>query len=569
LLAGPIFSREALTLPRQFRHFLIRSGYLAALAILMYTAGQATFGFQEVTNVGDLARFGALAFQLLSIVQLSLVLFFALLFAAGRIAQEKDRKTLVLLLMTDLRNRELALGKLFSSLLIVGVLLAASAPVLAVVYLLGGVSLMQIGGVLVLSAVAALAAGSWGALVAFSREKTFQTLAISVLGLVVGLGLCEAVVTLTGPDSTVGSFVALFNPYRALVAVLDPFAASAEGRLASSVLALLGLAVVFNGLAVWKLRIWNPPRVIHQTAREEDAAERKSRARAIWSNPVIWREIRTRAYGKKTAFIKVAYLALAGVVFVSLPGAGESGRLVLGMIGPAGAMFLGLCLLSLMLINAQAVTSITSERDGQTLELLLVTDITAKEFIYGKLGGVLYNTKELIAVPLLLAAYFAAQGTLTLEHAVYVVVGFLVLVAFAEVLGLHSGLGFESSRAAIANSLGTIFFLFIGIFVFMMLLVEARTSYILQFQSFLVFIVAGGFALWYSLTYKIPSTALTVSGFLLPFLTFFAITEFLLNGSLGVCFAVSIAYGFTTVAMLIPAVSEFDLALGRTTFESQ
>ena len=47
-------------------------------------------------------------------------------FSASLVTQEKDRKTLILLLMTDLRNHELALGKLFSSLLNVGVLLATS-----------------------------------------------------------------------------------------------------------------------------------------------------------------------------------------------------------------------------------------------------------------------------------------------------------------------------------------------------------------------------------------------------------------------------------------------------------
>jgi len=33
------------------------------------------------------------------------------------------------------------------------------------------------------------------------------------------------------------------------------------------------------------------------------------------------------------------------------------------------------------------------------LDLLLVTDITPKEFIYGKLAGVLYNTKEMLFLP--------------------------------------------------------------------------------------------------------------------------------------------------------------------------
>jgi hypothetical protein len=115
--------------------------------------------------------------------------------------------------------------------------------------------------------------------------------------------------------------------------------------------------------------------------------------------------------------------------------------------------------------------------------------------------------------------------------------------------------------------LGTIFFLFIGIFIFMMLLVEASSSFVLQFQSFIVFIGVGSIALYASLRHKIPSVALTISAFTLPFLTFYAITSFLLGGTLGVCLVIAAAYGFPVIAMLIPAVSEFDMALGRTTLD--
>ena len=48
-----------------------------------------------------------------------------------------------------------------------------------------------------------------------------------------------------------------------------------------------------------------------------------------------------------------------------------------------------LFLLSLILVNAQAVTSLTSEKDAKALDLLLVSDLSPKEFVYGKLGGVL------------------------------------------------------------------------------------------------------------------------------------------------------------------------------------
>jgi hypothetical protein len=55
---------------------------------------------------------------------------------------------------------------------------------------------------------------------------------------------------------------------------------------------------------------------------------------------------------------------------------------------------------------------------------------------------------------------------------------------------------------------------------------------------------------------------------LLPFLTFYAITDYLLGGTLGVCFAICVAYGFATIAMLIPSISDFDVALGRTTHDA-
>ena len=569
-VVGPIFSREALTAPRQIQHFAARAGYVAALFVLMYTLGQVTFGWQQERHLGDLARFGAICFQVFSLLQLTLVVFFSLLFAAGNIAQEKDRKTLILLLMTDLRNRELVLGKLTASLLIVGVLLAVSLPAFALTSLLGGVEIQQIGWSLAVTAAAALAAGSWGTLIAFWREKTFQTLAYSVLGLVLFVGLIETLRAVLGPQSLAGEWLTLANPMRGLLLVIDPLATVSQSAGVAShplsyVLAMLGLAAALSAFTIARLRVWNPSDQRSQPTAPEGVsdAHRKAYTRKVWHNPIIWREICTSAYGRKVFVIKLAYLVafLAAAWFASQA---SSDELILGMISPAGFAFVGVALLSLMLINAQAVTSFTTERDAKTLELLLVTDITAKEFIYGKLGGIFWNTKEVIVLPLLLVISFLVQGTLTLEDFVYVSLGFLVLVVFAGMLGLHGGISFDSSRSAIANSLGTMFFLFLGIFICMMLILEARSSFWLQLPSFLVFILGGAIGLSASLTHKNPSPALTMSAFILPFFTFYVITGYLLHETLGVWLVLTATYGFTTLAMLIPAVSEFDVALGRT-----
>lgn len=575
MLTGPIFSREALTAPRQMKHFLLRSGYVGALFVLMYTIQQATIGFQDIRNAGDISRFGNLVFQVFALVQLALVMFFALLFAAGTVSQEKDRQTLILLMMTDLRDRELVFGKLATGLMNVGILIAVSVPVFCLVYLLGGVTLAQILWLIPLSGASALAAGAWGNFVAFWRDKTFQTLAVSVLGVVIFIGLIEALIsTLDQPQAT--HWLGLFNPFRALWGLLSPLqmADSSPAVPVSAlqpVISLTVLGIALSSVTVLRLRFWYPPRIeiVHAAADEQTAASR-AKSRSIWDNPIIWREIRTRAYGHRVALIKLAYVTVAVFTALWLKANVAQHGPMLGMLSPTSVVFVGLSLISLMIVNALGVTALTNERDGKTLELLLVTDITAREFMFGKLGGILFNTKEVVLVPLLLLAYASWQNLvtgITVEYGVYLVCGFVALVVFSAMLGLHSGLSYKSSRSAIINSLGTVFFLFIGILIFMVLLVEARSSFQLQFQSFIVFIVAGSIGLWASISHKNPSPALMLAAALLPFLTFYAITLYLMNGSLGVCFWIVLAYGFATIAMLIPAVSDFDVALGRTTID--
>src|SRR5439155_27206954 len=122
-------------------------------------------------------------------VQLTLLVFFAALSSASAITLEKDRRTFILLLLTDLRDHEIVLGKLLGSLLQIGLLLAATVPVLALLLLLGGIGPGQLVPAVVLIGAAVLAAGSLGGLVALWRDRTFPALALTVLFLVLYLGL--------------------------------------------------------------------------------------------------------------------------------------------------------------------------------------------------------------------------------------------------------------------------------------------------------------------------------------------------------------------------------------------
>ena len=84
--------------------------HAAALLLLVCTAWLVLTGTQIVRDVSDLAQFAGLVFQILAPLQLALAVFFSAMLAASAVAQEKDRRTFVLLLLTNLSNQELVLG---------------------------------------------------------------------------------------------------------------------------------------------------------------------------------------------------------------------------------------------------------------------------------------------------------------------------------------------------------------------------------------------------------------------------------------------------------------------------
>jgi hypothetical protein len=231
----------------------------------------------------------------------------------------------------------------------------------------------------------------------------------------------------------------------------------------------------------------------------------------------------------------------------------------------ASSVMIPLYVLSLVLVNAMAVTSLTTERDGRAIDLLLVTDITPKEFVFGKLGGVFYNAKEMILLPVLPTGYLWYARVLSGENVAYVLGGLGVMNVFVAMLGLHTGMAYTSSRQAIGTSLGTVFFLFLGIATCMRIMVAFSGSFQVQFMPFLAMNLGGSIGLYVALGLRNPSTAIGVAALLCPFATFYAITSYLLGFTLAVFIVTVLMYGFTTAAMMIPAIYEFDLATGRAT----
>ena len=99
---GPIFVREWTVTPRKVRFYLQRVVFVLALFSLVCTAWALMAGIQQVRNLGDLSRFGALVFQIVVPLELVVTMFLAAVSSASSVSQEKDRRTLILLLLTRL-----------------------------------------------------------------------------------------------------------------------------------------------------------------------------------------------------------------------------------------------------------------------------------------------------------------------------------------------------------------------------------------------------------------------------------------------------------------------------------
>lgn len=592
-MLGPIFTREWLILPRNGRLQAQRAAWMGLFWVIALTTWLSTAEWSRPGQYLELARLGPLIFQVFAVVQVVLLVFYAALAAASAVALEKDRRTFLLLLITDLADREIVLGKIIGSMLPLLSLPLASLPLMSLLVLTGGVGAWQVLAVTALTWTAMLASGALGGLMALWRERTFPALALTALGLVLYLLLARVAGLIPGGWGE--TITAIFDPFLALGVALDPATLILDrggwlvGHLAW--MAGLGCGLLVAGMVM--LRVWNPSgepimqREVPDDAPAEEVDRMKAHAapgkvRHVEGNPILWRETRTRAYGRRPFLIQAGYLIVLGLILY-----GTLVPVLAGQRFPFAAAYglVPVLVLSLLLVAAQAVTAITTEKDLGALDLLLVTDLTAGEFIFGKLLGILRNTLLYIVPPLLLGGIYAFYGFLATPPVRYpelgqsmnamallcLLGGLLVVFAFCMVLGIHIALRSATSRAAILTALGSVFFLTVGTMVTIaLILVNGRFEY--QWASFLAFLGAGIGGLWWVLNGERPSGALTLASWLCPLAVFYTAATVVVGkpgtGETGdpliPFLVVAGAFGFAVTAMLVPLLSEFDVAMGRT-----
>jgi ABC-type transport system involved in multi-copper enzyme maturation permease subunit len=430
---GPVFFYEWLTASRRWQLYAVRALFVA---ILLGALSMVWYG-NLVDSNGTLdrrmlARIGEGFFYAIIGVQMAVVLLAAPAATAGSICLDKARGTLLHVLVTDLSDGEIVLGKLGARLLPVLSLMLAALPVLFLGVLLGGIdpeallgAFLVTLGVAVFGCALALLLSVWG-------TKTHEVL-LAVYGL-------WAVVLLTNPVWYIFSallkvspppiWLKLANPfYTAFAPYLAPGATDIEEPVLFLVVALV-LAAVLTVPAILCIR-----RVaVRQTNRPARERKRKRWAIPFWSltawlpgpslsgNPVLWREWRRR---RPSAWARVIWLTYAGLaIFFSAMALLLDDRNGLEI----GALANGLQVsVGLLLLSVGAVTVLAEERTRGSLDVLLTTPLPTRSIVWGKWWGAYRRVPLLAILPTVVLFWFIRDD--------FKVVGTLAMAGFILALG--------------------------------------------------------------------------------------------------------------------------------------
>jgi ABC-type transport system involved in multi-copper enzyme maturation permease subunit len=485
---NPILLRVVTAAGRRFFHALVRWGYLALLiAVLLISLIGTSSGMES--NLTTLAKASTQVFKYISYVQLAMICLLAPIFTASAITQERDSRTYNILLATPLSNGQIVLGSLLSRLYFVIALLLSGVPVFAITLFYGGVTAQNIALSFAIALSTGLFTGSLAITIAVTRLGTSKTVFWFYVGNAVYLvGLYFIDNALSAGTTT---WLTGIHPFLALKSVVNPTAYPTPDAAtvanhtalvrwylmhpASAYLVFtLTLSVLMVAASATFLRrisqrsegtLWETIRLMITRGK----GERGRRSRPVWTNPVAWREGVTRAGMSGRGLARWGTIVVGVAAALGLEVALFRGHLFVPFHAPEARQLLtGLITLefivTLLVATNSAASAVTKERETRTLDQLLVTPITSRYYIWGKLRGLVSFMLPFAAVPTLtimiviigdiVRGEILNQPIVLPETLIEMPIVFISLSAFAAMLGLQLSLKWTRTLVAIMSSLG-------------------------------------------------------------------------------------------------------------------
>jgi ABC-type transport system involved in multi-copper enzyme maturation permease subunit len=408
-----------------------------------------------------------LFFLAVSGTQLALVLLAAPAATAGAICLDRARGTLSHMLMTDLSDSEIVLGKLTARLIPVVGLLACLLPVMELLALLGGVDPgALLGGFAVSFSVAVLGCSLalfFSLWVGKTHEALMGTFAVWALWLLGGR-MIDLVAARIGwvpakPQLVADPFYLALAPYWWPKSVdLSDYVWFVATTLAASAIlvgiAVLRLRTVCLREKVARAHLRRPANRLHEFWRS-------IRGRITWlvpsldGNPVLWREW----HRSRPSLWSVIIMGVFGGLSVLC-----SAMVIISPGGPAGAWVNGLQVsIGLLLLSVASSASLAEERARGSMDLLLSTPLTAEQIVLGKWLGAFRMVPLLAVMPAIVlgCAALATDWSLT-WLALLLVVYVLCSGAAITSLGIAMATWFSRPSRAIGVTVTLYAFIAVG-----------------------------------------------------------------------------------------------------------
>lgn len=225
IVDNPVITKELRSRMRGSRAYWVLFAYLIILSIALFLSYLSWWNQHNAGNdMGASTSFtaGRQFFIVLFCVQALLISLIMPALTSGSISIEREQRTFELLRSTILPTRSIVVGKLFSSLSFVGLLLTASLPLISICFLLGGVSPDQVGVTYLLLLLDAFVYGAVGLAWSASAGGTATATAMSYASL-----FAYFIVTAPFAISGISRFYGSFGGTALSLAALNPVGAIA------------------------------------------------------------------------------------------------------------------------------------------------------------------------------------------------------------------------------------------------------------------------------------------------------------------------------------------------------
>lgn len=412
--AMPLLAKELNEQASRKRTYVLRTVY----ALLLFT--MSAFFLYSIVEDMQLYGFGPWSIlgrgkemlaTLLGMQFVGVYLFLPAM-VSNAITHEKERNSLTLLMLTDLRPWEVILQKLISRIIPMLTFVMLSLPLMALAYAFGGIEAWDVVSAVLVVVLACLQVSACAIMASAYARSTAGAFLMTYVVLAVVYFVMPVVGEIVDgrPDE---EFVwCLVPPFIFARYVVQGQATFGE-VMANSIPSLISVAVFLIAARValvrramvppgnWWLSVFRKLDSVFNRANKRMGGITllKDRETLPDMQPVAWRELTKKAMAKPAYLIRILLLIEVPILLLvmMIVAGGSSWR---GQSDALSAALFILWPIAALMICVQAGNLFAAERGQQTLDVLLTTPLTTREILTQKMAS-LRRLWMLLAVPFL------------------------------------------------------------------------------------------------------------------------------------------------------------------------